>query len=1027
MSTNAEWTEQAWQDPPSIYRSAPFWSWNDRLVPERLCRQIQAMHAAGMGGFFMHSRYGLKTPYLSAEWFECVGACAEQARKLHMKAYLYDEDRWPSGAAGGLVTRENLAFGRHVLVALAHEDVPAGLERLGSFAARLDQAGRIQSYRPLEEGQQPGEGETLVSFAAGVSQASAWFNDAPYLDVLSAEAVAKFIRVTHQAYADRYGKDFGELIPAIFTDEPNYHHGFLKVDGAIASLPWTAELPRAFKKARGYDVRDHLVALVYASADADGPGFSKVRHDYYRTVTELFVKNFSTQIGRWCEKHSIALTGHYNAEETLYSQTTNIGSAMQHYEYQQWPGIDILTDARHQIGTVKQCSSVAAQLGRERVLSELYGCTGWDWPLEGHKFNAGWQYVLGVNFRCPHLSLYSLAGGAKRDYPASIFPHSPWWKYYRTVEDHFGRLGLILTRGRAVRDVLLLHPMESGWGTCLQGKPESTAELDRAFASLMLLLLDEHYDFDLGDEALLARHAKVGKDQLSVGKMKYRLVVVPPTITLRSSTLSLLERFLAAGGSLLFVGQPPRLVDGESSDEPARLAERARRCDAAAEAVTATLAELLQRRVSITQGDRQAGHAWTMLRRVKGGQMLFVQSWDRAAGHRVRCSVHARRPVVLWDTVTGERRRLDSTVVGERVEFDVELPPTGSALVSLGLSVPAAAAMARPASVPASPEAPGPWKIQLLEPNSFPLDYCRFRVGEGEFSEPMPVLLAEEKIRTRFGLPSRANRGNQPWYLAATGRADRTARGRCEMKFTFHLTHVPANLEAAIERPGDFEILINGRLVPNQPTGWWVDEDIRTVDIAPGVRAGENELLLRFDYRSDMELEDVHLIGAFGVHHTGPKRTFDAYTLTAAPTELGAGSWVGQGLDFYGGAVEYRVKVPASVRDAVSAGGRVRVTLPTVKCTCAAVHVGEQVFVLPWPPMAAEITQALTGRKDGPDCDEIVVEVIGGRHNILGPLHTEWVAWTGPESFDPHHKDWTDEYLLNDHGLMGPPVFEILE
>ncbi len=175
MSTNAEWTEQAWLDPPSIYRSAPFWSWNDRLVPERLCRQIQAMHAAGMGGFFMHSRYGLKTPYLSAEWFECVGACVEQARKLHMKAYLYDEDRWPSGAAGGLVTRENPAFGRHALVALAHEDVPAGLERLGSFAARLDQAGRVQSYRPLEEGQQPGEGETLVCFAAGVSQASAWF------------------------------------------------------------------------------------------------------------------------------------------------------------------------------------------------------------------------------------------------------------------------------------------------------------------------------------------------------------------------------------------------------------------------------------------------------------------------------------------------------------------------------------------------------------------------------------------------------------------------------------------------------------------------------------------------------------------------------------------------------------------------------------------------------------------------------------------------------------------------------------
>ena len=64
MSTNPQWTDQQWSDPPSIYRSAPFWAWNARMKPERLCREIEQMHRAGMGGFFMHSSYGLKTPYL---------------------------------------------------------------------------------------------------------------------------------------------------------------------------------------------------------------------------------------------------------------------------------------------------------------------------------------------------------------------------------------------------------------------------------------------------------------------------------------------------------------------------------------------------------------------------------------------------------------------------------------------------------------------------------------------------------------------------------------------------------------------------------------------------------------------------------------------------------------------------------------------------------------------------------------------------------------------------------------------------
>ena len=150
----------AWQNPPAIYRGAPFWSWNAKLDPARLCRQIEGMNRAGLGGFFMHSRYGLKTPYLSNEWFACVSECVEKARQLGMKAYLYDEDRWPSGAAGGLVTRKNPSYGNHRLemVPLAApaeatkiegdrfpftgkepgEKAPRPHERTGLFAVELD-------------------------------------------------------------------------------------------------------------------------------------------------------------------------------------------------------------------------------------------------------------------------------------------------------------------------------------------------------------------------------------------------------------------------------------------------------------------------------------------------------------------------------------------------------------------------------------------------------------------------------------------------------------------------------------------------------------------------------------------------------------------------------------------------------------------------------------------------------------------------------------------------------------------------
>ena len=104
------------QDPPVEYRGAPFWAWNAKLEPERLREQIRSMKKMGMGGFFMHSRVGLKTKYLSREWFDCIAACIDEAKKEGLDAWLYDEDRWPSGAAGGIVTADDRFKMKELLV-----------------------------------------------------------------------------------------------------------------------------------------------------------------------------------------------------------------------------------------------------------------------------------------------------------------------------------------------------------------------------------------------------------------------------------------------------------------------------------------------------------------------------------------------------------------------------------------------------------------------------------------------------------------------------------------------------------------------------------------------------------------------------------------------------------------------------------------------------------------------------------------------------------------------------------------------
>ena len=89
-------------------------------------------------------------------------------------------------------------------------------------------------------------------------------------------------------------------------------------------------------------------------------------------------------------------------------------------------------------------------------------------------------------------------------------------------------------------------------------------------------------------------------------------------------------------------------------------------------------------------------------------------------------------------------------------------------------------------------------------------------------------------------------------------------------------------------------------------------------------------------------------------------------------------------------------------------------------CTAAAVHVGERTFVLPWAPFEADITDALQ-----PGTNLVTVEVIGGRKNILGPLHVPWLAWTGPTEFAPRGSRWLKPYQLVDHGLTACPILEI--
>ncbi|MBO5790098.1 MAG: hypothetical protein J6R40_02980, partial [Clostridia bacterium] len=499
------------QTPTAEYRGTPFWAWNCDLEEKELLRQIDVFKEMGFGGFHMHVRTGMSTPYLSEDFFKLVKACTKHAKEKNMLAWLYDEDRWPSGAAGGFVTKDK-AYRQRTVVFSCNPNYKTSedTEILARFEVCLDENKQLASYKRLKEAEMPQTGVLWTCYRE-IAKNDSWYNNQAYLDTLNPKAVEKFVSVTHEAYKKAVGEEFGKTIPAIFTDEPQVAR---KKTLAFAdskqdvSLPWTDDLEQTFFAEYQSSLIDHLPELLW---DLPQGEVSTVRYRYHDHLSERFAAAFADTCGAWCKKNGILFTGHMMEEPTLHSQTAALGEAMRSYRSFDIPGIDMLC-ANFELTTAKQAQSAKHQYGRAAMMSELYGVTGWDFDFRGHKLHGDWQAALGVTVRVPHLSWVSMKGNAKRDYPASISYQSSWYKKYAYVEDHFARLNTALTRGKATVRVGVMHPIESYW--LHFGPGEQTAlkrqTLDEHFKDVTHCLLYGAIDFDDISESLLPSRCDKG-------------------------------------------------------------------------------------------------------------------------------------------------------------------------------------------------------------------------------------------------------------------------------------------------------------------------------------------------------------------------------------------------------------------------------------------------------------------------------------------------------------------------------------
>ncbi len=1016
----------AFNKPPALYRGAPFWSWNNKLDTDQLCRQLDVFKEMGIGGAHMHPRTGLDTEYMGPDFMKAVRCCVDKARQEGMLAWLYDEDRWPSGAAGGLVTRDARWRSRYLLFTpVAYEDRPGDTSQsvnslaqggragngqlLAAYDVVLNADGHLASYaRVPDRTQAPSAGETRWYAYLEVSKPSSWFNNQSYVDTLNPEAIKRFIEVTHERYKAEIGDEFGKTVPAIFTDEPQFTHKKRlgkAADRTDLVIPFTDDLPESFKQAYNGDLLDHLPEVFW---DLPGKAPSRWRYRYHDHVCERFAQAFADTVGGWCRENGIALTGHMMEEPTLTSQTAALGEAMRHYRGFQIPGIDMLCDWM-ELTTAKQAQSAAHQYGCPGVLSELYGVTNWSFDFAGHKRQGDWQAALGVLFRVHHLALVSMAGEAKRDYPASISYQSPWWREYRVVEDHFARVGAMLSRGRPHVRIGVIHPVESAW-LCWGPAEQNAAELkarDTAFADLTRWLLHGLADFDFISESLLPTQDAGGDStRFGVGEMAYDVVVVPNMRTIRATTLSRLQRFAEAGGTVLFAGEVPALVDAAPSEAPAALAAGCVRLPWSETALLDALTPFCDVRLVDARG-AQADGVLHQMREEDNDRYLFLCNTNRERPlPSMELQVRGQWRSTLLDTITGNTAPIPATFVNGWTRIPCVLEAHGSLLFVLEPGQPAAnLPIAPPVGEKEIDRLQDPVPVTLSEPNVLVLDYAAFQVDNGMWSDVLPVLDLDGLIGKALGLPPRGGHMAQPWC----DREPLATLATVRVQMRFNSRVAVAHPQLALEGLANTRVFLDGNEQAAVPVGYFTDEAIQTIRL-DAFEPGEHEIELEIAYHRKTCIECIYLLGDFGVEVRG------RYTLITEPVrELAFGNWVHQGLPFYAGNVTYHTILPTDGKPLTVETAHFGGALVTAR-----LDDGEKV------PLAFAPYRAVFDVPEGEH--RLDLTVFGNRANAFGQLHNVIAGgndkgsyWWGPDSWRTSGSAWMDEYQLWPMGLLSAP------
>ncbi|MBN2375034.1 MAG: hypothetical protein JXD22_01435 [Sedimentisphaerales bacterium] len=545
-----EW-RQLWSSPPNELR--PLQIVHGIPPAQATLHAMGTLKEIGFGGIVCNVDFN---EYLVSDThWETLRKAIQAARQVGLVIWIYDEQGYPSGAAGGLVMKENPAFDSQVLVYDPSQVQP--------FAIRSAYEHTHASNNYYAARRCP--------------------------NLIDKAAMHCFIDKTHQAYCEKLGGDFGE-VQAFFTDEPSlmavnlgqlpeHIRKNVRVDDPVDQtvkplpmVPWCNDLTQVYQRRYGVDLLAVRSSLFTGKTEKD----RLVRRQYWALIADLIADRFFGQIQQWSHTHHVASSGHSLHEENLICHVGLYGNSLKALGRMDIPGLDVLTSEPSEVLrsmwlTASLPASAALFNGGRKVMTEVSDfsqrmATKQSATLEKMQATAAWQAAFGVT---EFTSYYLSSAMDQIVYMIDIGSTIPFdMAKYQGYCEYVGKLNAILRQANPDPKVLLYYPIYDLWAEYLpvadkldlSRQTQRAQQLVHTFFTLGQQMVRSQISFALTDHEILST-AKVRNGGLWFQGRRFEALLLPANVELPETAKVVVNQWEADGGYVFRAEQQNAVVD----------------------------------------------------------------------------------------------------------------------------------------------------------------------------------------------------------------------------------------------------------------------------------------------------------------------------------------------------------------------------------------------------------------------------------------------------------------------------------